>query len=35
LTLAAGDYAVGSGEGLIAVVERKVMDNFCASPSDG
>lgn len=35
LTLAAGDYAVGSGEGLIAVVERKVMDNFCASLSDG
>jgi len=35
LTLAAGGYAVGSGQGLIAVVERKVMDNFCASLSDG
>jgi hypothetical protein len=35
LTLAAGDYAVGSGEARIAVVERKVMDNFCASLSDG
>ncbi len=35
LTLAAGDYAVGSGEGLIAVLERKVMDNFCSSLSDG
>ncbi len=33
--LAAGDYAVGSGDRAIAVVERKVMDNFCSSLSDG
>jgi len=33
--LAAGDYAVGSGEALIATVERKTFENFTVSLSDG
>ncbi len=33
--LTAGDYAVASGEALIAAVERKAFENFTASLSDG
>ena len=35
LALAAGDYAVASGEALIATVERKAFGNFTTSLSDG
>jgi hypothetical protein len=35
VALAAGDYAVASGEALIAAVERKTLENFTASLSDG
>lgn len=35
IALAAGDYAVVSGETLTAVVERKTFENFVASLSDG
>jgi len=35
VALSAGDYAVGSGEGLIAAVERKTFENLTASLSDG
>ncbi|HEX9713804.1 MAG TPA: ERCC4 domain-containing protein [Actinomycetota bacterium] len=34
-TLPAGDYAVRNGEGWVATVERKVLENFSASLSDG
>ncbi len=33
--LGAGDYAVGTGEDLIAAVERKTLENLTASLSDG
>ena len=33
--LPAGDYAVGGSAGLIASVERKTLENFVASLSDG
>lgn len=35
LALPAGDYAVKSGERIIAAVERKSMENFSTSLSDG
>lgn len=34
-TLTAGDYAVGSADRPLAVVERKTLENFVASLSDG
>ncbi len=34
-TLRAGDYAVGNSAGLIASVERKTLENFVTSLSDG
>lgn len=33
--LSAGDYAVGDADGPVAVVERKTLENFVASLSDG
>lgn len=35
VALAAGDYAVRSGEALVAAVERKAFENFVACLSDG
>ncbi len=35
MALAAGDYAVRSGEALGAAVERKAFENFVACLSDG
>ncbi len=34
-TLAAGDYAAAQGESLLAVVERKTLENLATSLSDG
>jgi len=34
-TLPAGDYGVRAGESVLAVVERKTLDNFAGSLSDG
>jgi hypothetical protein len=34
-TLSAGDYSVRAGEAVLAVVERKTVENFTASLSDG
>lgn len=35
VALPAGDYAVASGDGLIATVERKTFENLTSSLSDG
>lgn len=35
LALPAGDYAVKAGESILALVERKSLENFCSSLSDG
>jgi hypothetical protein len=35
VALAAGDYAVANAEAWIAVVERKTLENFTTSLSDG
>jgi len=35
MALLAGDYAVANAEAIIAVVERKTLENFTASLSDG
>jgi len=35
VALAAGDYAVRSGEALVAAVERKAFENFVDCLSDG
>jgi ERCC4-type nuclease len=35
VALPAGDYAVANAEATIAVVERKTLENFTASLSDG
>ncbi len=35
IALGAGDYAVASGEAIIAAVERKTFENLTASLSDG
>lgn len=35
ITLSAGDYAAAYGEVMIAAVERKTLENFTASLSDG